>query len=85
MTGKETFLVTSWRPFSLEGGIEGSLEYSTYELVFFLCLDNSVTDISFQFNIMNIVTQMRKQRCGMIQTKVGAPLINLNKDSQDTD
>lgn len=27
------------------------------------------TEIFFHFNIMNIVTQMRKQRFGMIQTK----------------
>ena len=31
---------------------------------------------------MNIVTQMRKQRCGMIQTKVGAPLVNLNRTAK---
>ncbi|XP_029419920.1 tyrosine-protein phosphatase non-receptor type 20 [Nannospalax galili] len=37
----------------------------------FICLDVVFCAIekNYSFNIMNIVTQMRKQRCGMIQTK----------------
>ncbi|KAM7336350.1 hypothetical protein ACRRTK_004843 [Alexandromys fortis] len=38
----------------------------------FICVDVVFCAIekNLPFNIMNIVTQMRKQRCGMIQTKV---------------
>ncbi|XP_031217537.1 tyrosine-protein phosphatase non-receptor type 20 isoform X1 [Mastomys coucha] len=37
----------------------------------FICVDAVFSAIkkNYSFNIMNIVTQMRKQRCGMIQTK----------------
>ncbi|XP_038205061.1 tyrosine-protein phosphatase non-receptor type 20 isoform X3 [Arvicola amphibius] len=40
----------------------------------FICVDVVFCAIekNLSFNIMNIVTQMRKQRCGMIQTKVWA-------------
>ncbi|XP_052046617.1 tyrosine-protein phosphatase non-receptor type 20 [Apodemus sylvaticus] len=37
----------------------------------FICVDVvfSAIEKNYSFNIMNIVTQMRRQRCGMIQTK----------------